>query len=463
MQIRLPIESYQHRSRPASPARLVNVMAEQKPEDARGPVMLTRTPGVASWATVGPGPIEGMFSAHGLLYVVSGGALYSVTSTPTATVRGAVGSSTEIDMDANDTSLVVVSPPDAYHYTPGTTTFAQITDADFLGAGDVEFVDNYLLFREPSTGVFFGADLGSASSFDALNYATAEGHPDELVGMKVDHRQVLLFGAKTLELWENTGVAGFPFERMINGFAEIGCINGKTVAKGDNSVWWVADDYSVRRLEGVTPQRVSTHAIEQWLRTVSIVSLRGYFYSLEGHFHYVLTAPEGCFVYDVTTGLWHERATYDETSWDWGNPVRFAGKVLVGSTTSNAIGELDPEVYTELGETLRAEWTYQPVYSDGVRAFHDRLELVIETGVGLTTGQGSDPEVMLEFSDDGGLNWFAMPNQSLGAIGKRRTRVAWKALGSCDSAHGRVYRVAVSDPVSVTVTDTLLEVRGGRL
>lgn len=464
MRISLPLHSYQLRSAQASTSRLVNCFAEQMPPDANTPVILRRAPGISSWATVGSGPIQGMHADHGLLYVVSGGNLYSVTSAAAATSRGAVPGDTDtIDIDSNDDTVVVVSPPNAYYWDG--STFAQITDSDFTsrGAGDVEFLDSYLLFREPDTDRFFGSDSGDATSFDALNFASAEGATDTLVGMKVDHRQVILFGEKSTELWENTGISGFPFERMINGFIEQGCINGKTVAKLDQSVFWVADDYSVRRLDGITPVRVSTHPVEQWLKGVTLADLRGYSYVQEGHHFYMLTAPEGCFVYDVTTQLWAERETYGQSTWNWGNPVAFGGNVLVGSTTSNVIGKLDPTVYSELSETLRSEWTYQPVYTEGHRAFHRRLEIVCEVGAGLTSGQGSSPEMLLDYSDDGGRTWRSLPNKSLGALGNYGSRVVWTALGSCSSPHGRVYRAAVSDPVQVTIKDTLLEVDGGRL
>lgn len=440
-------------------------MAEALPPDAKTPVVLVRPPSVRSWGTAGNGPIEGLHTDHGSLYVASGGGFYTVTSAAVATFRGAYGSSTEVDMDSNVNGVIIVSPPLAYSYTVSGATFAQITDADFLarGAGDVEHLDGYMLFREPSTGRFFSSDLNSLTAYDALMFATAEGSPDALVGMKVDHRQIFLAGEKSCELWENTGQSGYPFERMVNGFIEAGCINGKTIAKGDNSIFWVDETYVVRRLEGATPVRVSDHGVEQWLRTVTILSLRGYFMSIEGHLTYFLRAPEGCFCFDITTQSWYERQTYDEDTWNWANPVRFAGKLLVGSTTSNVIGELDPEYYYELGETLLATWQYQPVYAEGIRAFHDRLDLVIETGVGLTTGQGSAPEILCSFSDDGGFNFFHLPNRSLGAIGQRRTRVSWSGLGSCDSPHGRVYKMAVSDPVRLGVVDTILSVRGGRL
>ena len=84
----------------------------------------------------------------------------------------------------------------------------------------------------------------------------------------------------------------------------------------------------------------------------------------------------------------------------------------------------------------------------------------METGVGLTTGQGSDPKIMLEKSDDGGKTWKSLPDRSLGPLGERLTRAVWHNLGS---SRQRVYRAAVSDPISIVVTDTLLEVKGGRI
>jgi hypothetical protein len=416
---------------------------------------------VKGWTTVGVGAIAGMHVALGNLYVVAGSSLYKIDANKNATLLGSVGSPGNIDIDSNTDSVVVVNEPDAYYYDG--TTFGQIADVDFTsrGAGDVEFLSNWLLFREPDSGRFFGADLGSATAFDALNFATAEGNPDELVGLKADHLQVVLFGSKTIEIWDNDPSAGdFPFARAVNGFIELGCLAGRSVAKLDNSIFWLASDFTVRRLDGITPVRVSTHAIEQRIVDSTISTTRACTYTQDGHLFYVLSFDEGTFVYDVTTGEWHERESYGFSTWNWSNAVEFNGQILVGDTTSNAIGQIDPHTYADLGATQRMEWTYQPVYAEQRRVFHDRLEMVFEAGVGLTSGQGSDPEVMLDYSDDGGQTWQSLPNRKLGQVGQYKNRVVWHALGSSEQ---RVYRASVSDPVSVTLTDTLLEARGGRL
>jgi hypothetical protein len=457
----LPLHSYQLRSRPASPSRLVNCFAERLPPGAKAPYSLTRTFGIAAWTTVGNGPIVAMHEALGYLWVVSGSSLYRVDSNKTATLIGSVGLPGRIDMANNITTIVVVNEPNAYYYDTTTSTFGQITDADFTsrGASDVEFLDNYLLFTEPNSGRFFGSDVGSATSFNALNFATAEGSPDNLVGLKVDHRQVLLLGEKTTEVWELVGGGGFPFARAANGFIEQGCFNGRTAAKQDNSVFWLAQDYTVRRLDGITPVRVSQTGIEQALGSVTVGSGLGFSYSQEGHLFYVLQFPEGTFVYDATTKEWHERETYGYPYWlAWSN-AQFAGLELVGDVSSNRIGYLSPTAYDDWGTTQRMEWTYQPVYAAANRAFHDRLEVIMETGVGLTTGQGSDPEMMMDVSDDGGRTWQALPNMKIGKIGEHQKRVVWTQLGS---SYDRVYRGAISDPIKATLIDTQLEARGAR-
>lgn len=461
-QISLPVSSYRTRATQASTARLVNCYPEQLPPDAKTPAMLLRAPGIVSWTTVGTGPIAGMFAALGFLFVISGTKLYKVDSSKTATLLGDIGTPGNIDMDANTSAFVVVNEPLAYYYDG--TTFGQITDADFLalGANSVEFLDNFLIFTEPDSDVFFCADLGSATSFDALNFASAEGAPDNLVGSKVDHRQIALFGETTAEIWENVGQSGFPFARAGGGFIEIGCFNGRTIAKLDQSICWVANDYTVRRLTGGTAVRISTHSVEQFLTTVTMASGSAYSYTQDGHLFYVLTFPEGTYIFDATTQEWHERQTYGQAYWIAGVHTQAFGLELVGDVTSNKIGTLSSEAYDEWGSIQRMEWTYQPVLPDSrTSAFHDRLDIIAESGVGLTSGQGSAPEIMLDYSDDGGKTWLSMPNRTIGAIGDYLHSIGWPRLGS--SRKPRVFRAAVTDPVQIAIRDTQWTGRGAHI
>jgi len=405
---------------------------------------------------------------------VSGNITTMIDSTASFTPNGLIGgtisnttdSSSGVIIDNDEISVTVTAllggtdndwdTSDAY----SIDMFREITDDDFVsrGAGDVEYLDKVFIFREPNSDRFFIGDIGSATSFDALQFAKTDDTPDQLTGILADRGILLAFGSKAIEVWENTGTAGVPFERIINGTVEVGCLTSKSIARVFNRVLFVADDYTVRMFEGFQPMRASTHAIEQKLAKETIISSMAY--SQEGHFFYSLTTDGGTYLYDIVTAEWSERESYGKANWSPQTTQPFAGKILVGDSDSNKIGELDFDTYADWGTTSRMEWTYQPVYAEGQRAFHDRLEIGLETGVGLTTGQGVDPKIMLQKSDDGGETWQSLPDKSIGALGKRLVRPVWHNLGS---ARERVYRAAVSDPVSITITDTIIEVRGGRL
>ena len=467
MNLNLPVHSYN--LPPASTARLVNCYAEQLPAGAKTPVQLKRAPGIKPWfESAGFGEIKAMYtkpisfkygSRRDYLWVVNGSNVHFITKSLGNALVGTVGRTTgRVDIVSNTDSLVFVVEPRAYYYDG--QTFGEITDENFVsrGSGDVEFIDDFLLHREPNSSRFFAADLGTTNEFYALNLGIADHAPDELNGMIAEQGQAILFGNESTEIWENIGSSGFPFARTANGTIEVGCHNAETVDRTFNIVFWVADDLTVRRLDGLAPTRVSTHAIEQKLREETILS--AFTYEMEGHFFYALSTSEGTYVYDVVTQEWHERQSYLNANWIPRSSAVFDGKVLVGDPTQGRIGELDPDTYMDWNGTQRMEWTYQPVWAEGQRAFHDRLEIVLETGVGNTLPPGDDPKIMLSKSDDGGKTWQALPDKTFGKRGERLSRAVWHNLGS---ARQRVYRAAVSDPVPVTVTSTLIEVRGGRL
>jgi hypothetical protein len=460
----LPLESYQLTSRPASGSLLMNCHSEKLPDDAKTPFLIQRTPGISTLQAVGNGPIHGLDAALGGLGIVSGTNFYRISSAlGSPTNYGSIGTiaATGIDMESNDRYTVIVNEPDGWAWDSTLGTLTQITDADFTsrGAGDVEFCGNWLLFREPNSGRMFGADLGSATSFDALNFVTAEASPDDMVGLKVDHGQPLLFGKKTVEIWDQTTDPGFPFARASNGLVEIGCLSGRSIQKQDNSVFWLANDYTIRRLDGATPVRVSHHGVEQSIVRATISACRSLAYSQGGHLFYVITFPEVTWVYDCTTQRWHNRSTYGYDYWTANCHAQAFDIEIVGSSETANIGKLDPDVFTEWGGTQRASWQYQSIYAEERRVIHDRLSVVMEYGVGLTTGQGSDPVLMMDYSDDGGITWDALPNKKIGPLGNYQYTVDWERIGS---ARQRAFRGAISDPVKVAITDTQWMGRGAR-
>jgi hypothetical protein len=380
----------------------------------------------------------------GILYVVSGPNLYSVSSTGVAASLGSVGSAGNVTMSDNGLQLTIISGTAGYTYTVSTDTLAVIADSDFPTASSVTFLDGYTIVAKDSTGLFYISSVLDSTAWDALDFATAEANPDIIIRSYANKGQLWHFGKKTTEVWFNSG-ASFPFSRMSGGRIDRGCLAKFSVADEDNSLFWLGNDKTVYRANGFTPQRISTHAVESAIESYATPSdAQAWTYTAAGHKFYVLNFSEGTWVYDIATGLWHERQSTDKTRWRASTGVEVYGKVICGDFEDGNIYELDPDTYDENGADLIATAISEPYFANGQRVRMPRLELEFETGVGLTTGQGSDPQVMLQFTDDGGKTWSNELWRDLGKIGIFLNRVIWTRLGSFRQ---RSLKISISDPV----------------
>ena len=464
MKIPFASQSYESHSLPLSAQRCVNLFPEIHPATAKVPVALFGTPGLRPHAVLGGGPIRGMIEMGDSLYVLSGTSLYKLESNGDSVVLGTILGNSKVDMAQNGTQVAILSGTDSDNLWIATTsTLTQVTDADYPGATSVTFLDGYFLFTRPESGQFFISASYDGTSFDALDFATAEGDPDNLVVGVVDHREYWLFGEKTTEIWYNSGDADFPFERASGAFIERGCISKNSVSKLDNSLFWVGDDRVIYRANGYTPQRISTHAIEHVLTQFDgLGDLVSFAYTQEGHGFYVLKKPdEFTFVYDVATGLWHERESHNRPDYRVSTFEVAFNLLLVGDDTTGDVYALDPTYYTENGETFISSATAPPLWAEGETATMNTLIIGFEHGVGLTTGQGSDPQAMLDWSDDGGRTWSNEHWRDIGPKGEYKQRAKWDRLGQFRQ---RVLRVSVSDPIKRVIDSiAIAEIEGGRI
>lgn len=441
---------------------------------SRAVSMLTTTPAHRKWLDVGDGPVRGLLRVDAeTLLVASGPKLYRVTVGKVATELGVIDGAGMVRMASNGKQVMVVTGSAGYFLTLDGWTLAKITDESFTGADAVAFLDGYFVWNRPGTGEFSISQL-YGTKVDALEYATAEGAPDKLVGLIVDHRELWLFGESTTEVWYTSGDPDFPMARISNAFIEHGCAAPGSVAKLDNTVFWLgADDRGAGmlwRANGYTPQRVSTFPIEDaWIRYERIDDAEAFTYQQGGHSFYVISFPSAdvTWAYDVAANLWHERAWRENTGMDREHRVRghvhahFAGQHLVGDHETGRLYVLDADSYRdeakgegEDGELIPRIRVAPYLSGDGSRRRLHSLEIVMETGVGLLYGQGEDPKAMLQWSDDGAHTWSNEHWVSMGRMGERRVRALWRRLGA---ARDRVLRIQITDPVSVNIIKARLE------
>jgi len=499
--------AYVARSVNAADNRMVNLFPEAVPEGGKEPGFLNRAPGLRLVATVGSGPIRGLWSHGGYLYVVSGTGFYQVTSGYVATLKGTVTGTGPVSMADNGTQLFIACNPDGFIYNYNTDVFAQITDPDFYGAVNVGYLDGYFVYNQPNSQTVWITSLLDGLSVDPLDFASAEGSPDGLVSLIVDHRELWLFGTDSVEVWYNSGEPDFPLTRIQGAFNEIGCVAPYSVAKLDNGIFWLGADARgqgiVYRANGYTGQRVSTHAIEYAIQSYGTISdAIAYTYQQEGHAFYVLTFPAAgkTWVYDVSVNSWHERAGFS-----LGDFVRHRSNCHaaynnvphVGDYENGKIYVLDLSVYADDGSVQKwlRSWRALPTgQNDLKRTAHHALQLDCESGVGLsgidladaytyitlltetdasiTTESDEDllladygilgvnPQIMLRWSDDGGHTWSNEHWSQVGKIGGYSQRVFWRRLGMTLKLRDRVYEISATDPVKTVIMGAELIVSG---
>lgn len=465
--------SYVARSVNAADNIMINLFPEIIPEGGKEPAFLNRAPGLSLLVTCGSGPVRGMWQLGDYGYVVSGTELYQVTSSWVATKIGDVSGTGPVSMADNGTQLFIACNGPSYIYNSSTSAFAQITDPDFPGAVTVGYLDGYFVFNEPSSQRIWVTSLFDGTSIDPLEFASAEGSPDGLVSLIIDHREAWLFGTNSVEVWYDAGLVDFPLTRIQGAFNEIGCVAPYSVAKLDNGLFWLGGDARgtgiVYRANGYTGQRVSTHAVEWQIQQYADISdALAYTYQQDGHAFYVLVFPSAnaTWVFDVATGAWHERAGLDNgvfTRHRSNCQMAFSNKIAVGDFENGNVYAFDLDVFADNGgpqKWLRS-WRALPTGENNLkRSVQHSLQLDCESGNGLNAGQGSDPQVMLRWSDDGGHTWSNEHWKSTGAIGVYGKRVFWRRLGMTVKLRDRVYEISGTDPVKISIVGAELAISG---
>lgn len=444
------LQSYQHSSLPLSAQRMVNTYLEPAPPAAKTAAAVVASFGIKDFLAFGQGPMRGAEIVNNAGYVVSGLQLFRVDANNVITLLGEIPGSGPVFIDGDGTNVMVTVNGPSYVWNGAAV--APISDPDFPGYEWVAFLDGYMVGGPGDGRVYVNHTAFDPSNWDALDFASAEAAPDDVVVGIVDHRELFLFGRQTTEVWYNSGDSAFPLTRTASGFMEIGCTSKYGPAKIDNSIFFPASDGTVRRVNGYTPVRISQTAMEQAIAKYKSQECVGNAWIENGHSMYGLTYNEATWVYDISTQLWHERQSYGLSNWRAAFVVRGNNKTYVGDRTSNRLGLLDADTFTEWGNTLVASCTAPAIAKDNEFIPHASLELVFEQGVGLASGE--DPQVMLDWSDDGGRTWGNQLMRSLGKAGEFRRAALFNRLGQ---SQDRVYRYSISDPVRRTLIQAILK------
>lgn len=463
--------AYKSASLAANAQRCVNLYLEPDPT-GRSPYVLYGTPGLRTLVTVGDGPIRAQVNAKENLLVVSGNGLYRIQPDLTVTqLLTLVTSEGFVSIAEAGEQALIVDGTAGYGVDLATWTAQQIADADFpTEPKTCCAIDGYFITHSEGTQQFFVSEPFNVFSWNALQFASKEGSNDPILAVTADYRELYLIGSQTTEIWATVSSAEFPFERIQGAFIEHGAVAFASIGRMDSGVFFLGrDDVGqgrVLRMQGFQPQVISTPALQAELQTyATLEDAIGYCYQQGGHSFYVLSFPTArkTWCFDSLTETWHERM-YRNPALGRNEHHRstchalFNGLNVVGDRLSGKLFVLDPETIDDDGDPLISIRSSPHVYGGGKVGFCGTFELLMESGVGTASGQGSAPTATLRISRNGGRTFGVARQRTLGRAGEYEARARWNRNG-----RGRdfVFEVSISDPVKRVITGATVEIQWG--
>jgi hypothetical protein len=443
--------------------RLINAIPEKLADGARKTVVRKRAPGLNRIAN----SIDGRTHCRGFLAVGSttlvayDGHMEAIAPSGGAyvnTALGALDGTTPITTAKNNkfptADLVAVTENGAFQVFTGSAPIPY-PDADVGSPNSVCFGDGYFFFTY-GDGTCYASDLND-TAIDPLNFTVAESKPDGLLRGVFFRQELLLMGSASIEVWQNTAQpTGFPFSRstviprgLIGQWAVAGWEDGWA-----NTLIWAGDDNVVYQMNGYTPTRISTHDVERSIQATanagSPETIKACVYMSEGHAFWSLKSDDWCWVYDLTTQTWHERASYQSDTWRGECTVKNYGLWLCGDSTNGVVYSIDSLYYQEGNDPL--VWTVTSGFaSDFPRpVFVYRADFDFDMGWGVADGTNpiqTNPKVRVSWSDNG-VTWSQPLERQIGAGGAYGQRVSVLRTGTTGPV-GRKWKLEVSDPVYV--------------
>ena len=469
--MKLPITgpAYEHVHLDINAQRCVNMYPAGGGPEGKNDLVLLPTSGLKEILDTTKDEIRGMLVHLNVIYVVASDTLFRLSlsssgSTPVlnSTTLGTLSTTTgRVSMAGNPTQVMIVDGPNGYIYDIDAATLTAITDADFTGSSKVIFMDSFFIYLDPNSGRMFATGINDGTTINALDVATAEGKPDDLVSLAVDKRELWAFGKETVEIWYNAGNSiGFPFTRREGAFIDIGCGAAESVVAIDNTLMWLDNRGYVVLTEGYSPRVVSTLAINQEILSYGDVT-DAYAYQIidKGYLMYVITFPsaEKTWVFDLSTGLWHERAFFNTTTDTFEQDLGVVSATLnnfwfIGDRKSGKIYHLDKDHFKHGSSLIHRIRTYQHFNVERMFFSVGNLELLMSTGNALVSGTGSDPQVILRYSNDGSATWSDELSRSMGKTGEFYKSIRWNRLGN---ARDWLFEFRISDPINFSIISSV--------
>ena len=335
------------------------------------------------------------------------------------------------------------------------------------------YLDSYGIFPKSNTQRFYISNSEDFSQINALDYASTNAFPDNLVCGVAINEEIFFIGSYTTELWYDTGASPFPLQRRPNLLIHWGTSAPFTLATAsNNSLFWLAQNIDggrvVVEMNNYSVQIISDQTLNDKLQSYGYIDdAFGFIVEWTGKKFYFLTIPSAdvTWVYDYDAKVWRQRTTlrtkedikdkdYVEGRYLASCHVYHNGEHYIGDWKSGKIYQLSSTYYQDGTMPIINEATSAPLHINLDRMSIHSLQPVFQAATSLPSGQGSDATVMLRYSKDGGYTWSSEIRKPLGKIGETLRRCKFNKL-----AYGRsiIFNIRISDPVYKVLMGAIIE------
>ncbi len=425
----------------ANTSRLINVYREPG-EDG---FVLKSVPGTTLFADIDAVFLRAMQAVNGDVYAVCGGELHQITSGGSISTLGQVEDG-DATISGNNGKVAVAAGGDYYVWDGSTLNTP--TGGSFDAVGSVEFIGQVTVMTELNGRRFQWSDVADAETLGGLDFATAEGRDDNILRAVVINGNLWLMKEESCEIWYPTSAG---FSRVNGGVLDTGLKAFGLVAKFDGGAFFVGDDGIAYITNGAGLQPVSIPPVETDISQGQ--ARRCFYYEDEGHKFCVIQFNDRvAWVYDLSTGEWHNRGAGTELNpwrvvsavkaWGYWHVGGDLGQILrLGRTNADFDGPLVRKITSRTLKTGE----YQTLV---------RLELLGRMGVSAVSGR--EPQMYIRVSKDSGKTWSNEKWRSFGAVGDYDARLVWRALGT---ARQWTVEATISDAVELPLkAQAILEV-----
>jgi hypothetical protein len=425
------------------------MFVEQAATSENQSALLSR-PGLSSLTTVGSGPINGIFSKRGTfsgdVFAISDDELYRAAS-----LLGTIAGTGVASFAGSDSEIVVTRGTVARSYNG--TNIADISFPDSANVLKVVFIGSLFVAVRGGSQKYYWSDPLDGRTWDALNFASAEREPDQLLDAEVLGDNLWLFGQSTVEPHAHTGVdANDPFTPIEQVTFDKGIMATGCVTRADNGIFFIASNRSVYRIPDF--QRISDNSIEG--RILASNTARMFPFSHEGHEFVCIRLDTETLAFDCSTQSWCEFQT-SGGQWIAAHAAMVDNTPYFGHQTTSDLMGFDG--WDDMGAELERLFSFA-VQLDGPTTIN-RISFWVNAGhTPLLSGQGSDPMLEMRLSNDAGNTFSDWDGDSLGVQGDYRQVPEFRALGQFDFP-GFLGECRVTDPVPFRLSAVKVNDGGG--